>query len=151
VKDENGDMLADSLSILNRWKNYFCHFLNLHGVSDVRQTEMHTSEPLVPKPSSFNVQITIENLKTYILVSPHIDQVLSELIQVGGDTSCSEIHRLINSIWNKEELPQQQKYLLFYLFIKRVIKTLVIIEGYHCYLVHTKFYPMFLSQIWILM
>jgi hypothetical protein len=24
VKEENGDMLADSHSILNRWKNYFC-------------------------------------------------------------------------------------------------------------------------------
>jgi hypothetical protein len=23
VKDENGDMLADSYNILNRWKNYF--------------------------------------------------------------------------------------------------------------------------------
>jgi hypothetical protein len=37
--------------------------------------------------------------------------------------------------------------LLFYLFIKRVIKvTVVIIEGYHCYQLHTKFYPVFLSQ-----
>jgi hypothetical protein len=24
VKDENGDLLADSHSILNRWKSYFC-------------------------------------------------------------------------------------------------------------------------------
>jgi hypothetical protein len=24
VKEENGDLLADSHSILNRWKNYFC-------------------------------------------------------------------------------------------------------------------------------
>jgi len=51
VKDENGNLLADSHNILNRMKNYFGHLLNVHGANDVRQTEMHTSEPLLPKPS----------------------------------------------------------------------------------------------------
>jgi hypothetical protein len=37
VKDENGDLLADSHNILTRWKNYFSQLLNLHSVSDVRQ------------------------------------------------------------------------------------------------------------------
>jgi hypothetical protein len=31
------------------------------------------------------------------------------LIKAGGKTLCSEIHKLICSIWNKEELPQQWK------------------------------------------
>jgi hypothetical protein len=48
VKEENGDQLADSHSILNRRKNYFCQLLSLHGVYDVRQTEIHTAEPLLP-------------------------------------------------------------------------------------------------------
>jgi hypothetical protein len=52
VKEKNSDLLADSHSILNRWKNYFCQLLNVHGVNDVRQTEIHTAEPLVPEPSS---------------------------------------------------------------------------------------------------
>jgi hypothetical protein len=51
VKDENGDLLADSHNILNRWKNYFSQLLNVLGVSDVRQIEIHTAEPLVPDPS----------------------------------------------------------------------------------------------------
>jgi hypothetical protein len=29
VKEENGVLLADSHSILNRWKNYFCQLLNV--------------------------------------------------------------------------------------------------------------------------
>jgi hypothetical protein len=37
VKYENGDLLADSHNILNRWKNYFSQLLNVHNVSDVRQ------------------------------------------------------------------------------------------------------------------
>jgi hypothetical protein len=34
---------------------------------------------------------------------------LAELIQAGGSTLCSEIHKVIYSIWNKEELLQQWK------------------------------------------
>jgi hypothetical protein len=34
MKDENGDLLAHSHSILNRWKNYFFQLLNVHRVSD---------------------------------------------------------------------------------------------------------------------
>jgi hypothetical protein len=48
VKEENSDLLADAHSILNRQKNYFCQLLNVHGVNEVRQTEIHTAEPLVP-------------------------------------------------------------------------------------------------------
>jgi hypothetical protein len=39
VKDDNGDLLVDSHNILNRWKNYFSQLLDVHNVSDVRQTE----------------------------------------------------------------------------------------------------------------
>jgi hypothetical protein len=34
MKDENGDLLADSQNILNRWKNCFSQLLNVHNVSD---------------------------------------------------------------------------------------------------------------------
>jgi hypothetical protein len=64
VKEENRDLLADSHSILNRWKNYFCQLLNEYGVKDVRQTEIRTAEPLVPEPSSFEVEIAFEKLKS---------------------------------------------------------------------------------------
>jgi len=42
VKDEKGDLVADSLSILARWRNYFSQLLNVHGVNDVRQTNTHS-------------------------------------------------------------------------------------------------------------
>jgi hypothetical protein len=96
VKEENCDLLADYHSILNRWKNYFFQLLNVHGINDVWQTEIHTAEPLVPEPSSYEVEIAIERLKRY--KSPGIDQIPAELIQAGGNTLCSEIHKLINCI-----------------------------------------------------
>jgi hypothetical protein len=48
IKDENGNVLADPHSVLNRWKNFFNQVLNVHGVHDVRQMGIHTTEPLVP-------------------------------------------------------------------------------------------------------
>jgi hypothetical protein len=37
--------------------------------------------------------------------SPGTDQILVELIQAGGEILRSEIHKLIDSIWDKEEFP----------------------------------------------
>ncbi|PNF43440.1 hypothetical protein B7P43_G11554 [Cryptotermes secundus] len=44
VKDENGDLLADSHTILNRWTRYFAQLLNVHRVSAVRQKEIHRAQ-----------------------------------------------------------------------------------------------------------
>jgi hypothetical protein len=46
-------------------------------------------------------------LKSY--KSPGTDQIPAKLIKAGGETLSSEIHKLIYSVWNKEELPQQWK------------------------------------------
>jgi hypothetical protein len=56
VKDENGDLLADSHNILKKWKNYLSQLLNIYNISDYRQIEVHTAEPLVPSPSHLEVE-----------------------------------------------------------------------------------------------
>ena len=38
VKDDKGDLVADSHSMSARWRNYFSQILKVHGVNDVRQT-----------------------------------------------------------------------------------------------------------------
>jgi hypothetical protein len=75
----------------------------VHNVSDVRQIEVQTAEPLVPGPSRLVVEIAIAKLKRY--KSPGSDQIPAELIQAGGEILLSEVHKLINSVWNKEKLP----------------------------------------------
>jgi hypothetical protein len=65
------------------------------------------AEPSVPEPSLVKVEIGIGKLKSY--KSLGTDQILAKLIKAGGETLCSEIHKLICYIWNKEELPQQWK------------------------------------------
>jgi hypothetical protein len=69
----------------------------VNNVSDARQIEVYTAEPLVPGPSHFEAEIAIAKLKKYKLPGGS-DQILAEMI-----------HKLINSIWNKEELPDQWK------------------------------------------
>ena len=81
VKEEKGDLVADSHSILVRWRYHSSQLLNTHGVKDVRQTETHTAEPLVPKPAAFEVEMAIEELKIHI--SPGSDQIPAELLKVG--------------------------------------------------------------------
>ena len=51
---------------------------NVHGVNDVRQTEIHTVEPLMPQLSAFEFELAIEGLKRH--KSPGIDQIPAELI-----------------------------------------------------------------------
>jgi hypothetical protein len=79
VKDENGDLFADSHNILNRWKNYFSQLLNVHNVSDVRYIEVHTADALVPGPSFLEVEIAVAKLKKYRL--PGSDEILQKLFK----------------------------------------------------------------------
>jgi hypothetical protein len=65
VKDENGDLLADSHNILNRWMKYFSQSLNVHRLRDIRHLERYTDEPSLPDSSTFEVEIAIANLKSY--------------------------------------------------------------------------------------
>jgi hypothetical protein len=110
VKDEKGDLVADSHSIVARWRNYFSQLFNVHGVKDVGQAEKHAAEPLVPEPSVSEVELAIDKLKSH--KSPGIDQIPAEMFKArggGGRTICLEIHKLIISIWKKEELPEEWK------------------------------------------
>jgi hypothetical protein len=63
-----------SNNVLNRWKYWL--ILNVHGVNDVIQIEIYMRDS-----GSFEFEVSVEML-----------------IQGRGKTSCSEIHKLLNSI-----------------------------------------------------
>jgi hypothetical protein len=50
VKDKKDCLVADSYSIVARLRNCFSQLVNVRGFNDVRQTEIHAAEPLVPDP-----------------------------------------------------------------------------------------------------
>jgi len=96
VKDEKGDLVGDSHSIVARWRKYFSQLFNVHEVKDVGKAEIHTAEPLVPEPSASDVELGIDKLKSH--KSPGIDQIPAEMIKAGSRKICFKIHKLITSI-----------------------------------------------------
>jgi hypothetical protein len=79
VKDEKGDLVIDNISA--RWRNHFSQLLNVHGIIDVRQTEIHAAGPLEPEPSDFEFEMGVEKLKRH--KSLGVDQIPTELIKAG--------------------------------------------------------------------
>ena len=145
VKDEKAELVADPHSIMARCRNYFSLLLNVHEDNDVRQTEIHTEEPLVPERSAFEVEVAIGKLKYH--KSPGIDQSPAEFIKAGGRTIYCAIHKLIISIWNKEELPQEWKESTIVPIYKKGDKTdCNAIGAYHYCQLRTKFCPASCSQ-----
>jgi hypothetical protein len=63
VKDERGELFADCHSILDRWRNYFSQLLNVNGVSEVRQAEIHTAKPAMLEPSVYRMRWLLKRLK----------------------------------------------------------------------------------------
>jgi hypothetical protein len=68
---------------MNRWKNFFNQVLNVYGVHDVRQMDIHTVDPLVLELSLAEVEIAFGKLKSY--KSPGTDQIPAELIKSGDE------------------------------------------------------------------
>jgi hypothetical protein len=64
-------LVTDFHSILPMWRNHCSQLLNVHVVSDVRQTEIHTAETLLPKLRAFEFEMAIDTLKSH--KSPGVD------------------------------------------------------------------------------
>jgi hypothetical protein len=93
-----------------------------------RQVRVHTAEQQIPEPSASEVELAIEKLKGH--KSPGIYQIPAELIKAGGRTIRCETNKVIISIWNKEELPEEWKgSIIIPKYIKRAMKLIVVIIG----------------------
>jgi hypothetical protein len=116
VKNEKGELLADSHNILNRWENYSSQLLNVYNVSDVRKIEIHTAELLLSGSCSLEVEIAIATFRKF--KSSGLGLFPAVLIHAG-----SEDHELISCIWSKEELPDEWKELIIVPVHKKGDKT----------------------------
>ena len=55
---------------------------NVHGVNDVRQTEIRTVEPVLPERSAFEDEMAIKKLKRH--TSPDSDKIPAEKVKAVG-------------------------------------------------------------------
>ena len=109
-----------------------------HEVNDVGQTEIHTAEPLMPDPSTFEVELAIGKLKNHR--SPGIDQIPAEIRQWVEQFTVRSINLLFLFGIRRNCLRSGRSRSL-YLYIRRAIKqNVVIIEAYRSCQLRTKFY-----------
>jgi len=103
VKDVNDNLPVESHSDLTGWKEHFCRLLQVDRSIIVKQAGIHTAEPVVTEPSTFDTGMAIE--KTKICKSLGFDQIPSQVIQAGGRSTASDLHTRINSMGNNGQLP----------------------------------------------
>jgi hypothetical protein len=78
---------------------------------------------------------------------PGINHILAEIIEARDEPLCSEIQKLKNSVWNKEELPQQWKDSIIIPVYKKGNKTdCSNYGGIPFFQIYTVFHPISFSQ-----
>jgi hypothetical protein len=60
--------------------------LNVHRVSDVRQIEIRTAEPLVPEPSPFEVEIAIAIINSIWIPDQWKESIIVPIDKKGDKT-----------------------------------------------------------------
>ena len=105
----------------------------------------HYSSSAFDSQLNSEVELAIGKLKSH--KSPGIDQIPAELIKAGGRTIYLEIHKLIISIWKKENLPEEWKESIIVPIHKKGDKTECNnYRGISFCQPLTKFHPTFCSQ-----
>jgi hypothetical protein len=129
--------------------------LELRSPGSLADIQKFYSWSLSPAPREFPVRIMddfcyvpqLHGIRPNGLFCPHwilLRQFIFYRSMFYHHTLCSEIHKLLRSIWNKENFHSSGRNLLLYQFTKRVVRlTVIIIQEYHSYQLPTKFYPKF--------
>ena len=65
IKKHDGTIVADTTSILSRWKQFFSNLLNVNQSTSHEGSEVYTAEPDIPEPSLIKVDLAIEKLKRH--------------------------------------------------------------------------------------
>jgi hypothetical protein len=66
----------------------------------------------VTEPSDFEFAMATEKIKRH--KSPCIDPIPADLTKAGSRTIRTEIHKLVNSVWNMEGLPEESLIIPIY-------------------------------------
>ena len=113
-------MITGSHHILVMWWNHFSLLFSVHGVNYLRQTKIHTPQPIGPEVNAFEVEMVTETVRS------HITRYLSNPSSIDKGTGVeqfTEIHKHIYSIWNKKDLLEERKESIILPIYKKADKT----------------------------
>jgi len=86
---------------------------------------MHVTEPIVPEPSTFEVELAIEKLKSH--KSPGTDQIPAELIKAGSQQFTMKSNNLLFLFGIRWNFLRSGRNRSLYLSIRRAMKQIVVI------------------------
>jgi hypothetical protein len=93
--------------VLGRWIEYFEHLLNVKGGEEIERPVYVTVKPQVAGPTLEEVQECVKCQRNGR--APGEDQLTGELLKCAGPDLIRHLHRLINEIWEREEMHDKWK------------------------------------------
>jgi len=103
MKKNDGFLLTESKEIACEFKEMFEKLLNQPN-ENITALEYTSVEQLCEKPSEEEVKIGIDMLKNG--KAPGDDEIVSEYLKKGGQGLLNQLHKLMNTIWEHEEIPE---------------------------------------------
>jgi hypothetical protein len=105
-RNTNGDLIGGEQQVLDRWTEYFEDIVsNKIMQSTNNETVCFGPELHIPEPTTTEVYDTVRKMKDNR--APGEDAITAELIKKGRKRLWKNIHQLIVSFWNKEEIPEE--------------------------------------------
>ena len=108
VRDKTGKLLTKIDEQLGRWKEHFQEVLN--RPSPQNPPDLLQGDPLdisVGEITKQEIRDALKNLKRDKAAG--VDNIPAEALREGGEEMVNQLHRLINSVWNREEIPLDWK------------------------------------------
>jgi len=102
IRMEDGTLLTENDKIAKAFKNMFQTLLN-QPRRDVVTEEYDTVEQNIERPSLEEVETGLDMLKNG--KAPGADYIIPECLKNGGEQLIKQLHKLINKIWDQEEIP----------------------------------------------
>jgi hypothetical protein len=97
-KDKEGNLIGEERKVLERWAKYYTTLLNT-GVEEIIEEEEDEVHPDEEEPE-------LDSIGKEEIEEAIEDGIQAELIQY-GEAFKEEIYKLVKTVWEKEEMPQE--------------------------------------------
>lgn len=107
IKNQVGELVTNKREVAEEFKSYFDKLLNNTTIRTNEHTNMQYSsvEPYISSPSRSEINAAINKLKNN--KAPGENHIVAELVKNSGEAVKNEMWKLINIIWEKQQIPEE--------------------------------------------
>ncbi|KAL4113249.1 hypothetical protein QTP88_016908 [Uroleucon formosanum] len=103
MRKSDGTLLTGNKEITCEFKDMFAKLLN-QSIINIIANELTTVKQLLEAPSKNELEMGLNMLKNG--KAPGVDEIVSECLKKGGPCLLDQLLKLINIIWEQEEIPE---------------------------------------------